>query len=166
VRLFVSLRPSRQALAHLEAALAGRRTSRPDQWHVTLAFLGEVGSPEPLYDGLRVAAAGSRPFDLHLAGSGVFSGARVVWAGLGGQVDELSELAVSVQRSCRDAGVALEQRRFRPHLTIGKAGRIDPALLAGYVGPTWRVKEVELVRSVLGKTATHTVLERFPVGGS
>jgi 2'-5' RNA ligase len=55
----------------------------------------------------------------------------------------------------------LQQRRFRPHLTVGKTGRIDAALLGGYAGPAQRVHDIELVHSVLGRTVTHTVLERF-----
>ena len=161
VRVFVSLRPSRQAVAHLAAALSTRRTSNPDQWHITLAFLGEVPTPEALYDGLRAVAARTPPFDVHLAGSGVFAGARVVWTGVGGDLDGLAALASDVQQACRNAGITLEARRFRPHLTVGRTGRIDPAELSGYAGPSWRVREVELVHSVLGQTATHTVLDRF-----
>lgn len=165
MRLFVSLRPSRQAIAHLEAALAGRGTSRVDQWHVTLAFLGEVGEPVVLYDGLRAAAAAASPPELQLAGGGAFRGARVVWAGIGGDTDGLDALASAVQSACRTAGIVLEQRRFRPHLTVGKTGRIDPDVLTDYSGPTWRAHEVELVHSVLGRKVTHTVLERFPLAG-
>jgi 2'-5' RNA ligase len=163
VRLFVSLRPSRQAVAHLTAALSGRRSSPPDQWHVTLAFLGEVAHPEVLYDGLRAAAGTTPPFELHLAGGGAFTGPRAVWTGLAGDLDGLGALASEVHQACRDAGVSLAQRRFRPHLTVGKTGRIDPALLNSYTGPPWRVHDVELVHSVLGKQVTHTVLERFPL---
>jgi 2'-5' RNA ligase len=163
VRLFVSLRPSRQAVAHLAAALSSRRTSKPDQWHITLAFLGEVGHPEGLYDGLRDAAARTPPFELRLAGSGSFTGPRVVWVGVAGDLDGLGALASEVQHACRAAGVLLEPRRFRPHLTVGKTGRLDPALLGQYDGPPWQVREIELVHSVLGKSVTHTVLERFPL---
>lgn len=161
VRLFVSVRPSRQAIAHLAAALSTRHTSPPEQWHITLAFLGEVSQPESLYDGMRAAAARTPPFELRLAGSGSFSGARGVWVGVGGDVDGLGALAAQVRRACRSAGVPLERRRFRPHLTVGKTGRVDPAALRQYDGPPWRVHDVELVHSVLGRTAVHTVLERF-----
>jgi 2'-5' RNA ligase len=163
VRLFVSLRPSVEAVAHLRAALAGRRTSPPDQWHVTLAFLGDVLDPVLLYDGLGAAAARTPPFELHLAGGGAFTGARASWAGLAGDLHALGALAADVQHAGRNAGIALEPRRFRPHVTVGNAGRVDPATLTGYAGPSWRVREIELVRSVLGKTATHSVLERFPL---
>jgi 2'-5' RNA ligase len=163
VRLFVSLRPSPQAVAHLAAALAGRRTSPPEQWHVTLAFLGEVSSPEILYDGLRAAAYRTPPFEPHLADGGSFKAARVVWAGLGGDLDGLAALASEVQQVCRDAGIALERRRFLPHLTVGKTGRVDPSLLSDYRGPPWVMREIQLVHSVLGRTVTHTVVERFPL---
>lgn len=166
VRVFVSLRPSRQAVSDLAAALAGPRTSPPDQWHITLAFLGEVSRADVLYDGLRAAAARTQPFELHLAGGGVFRRARVVWAGVDGELGALSRLAADVQEVCRDAGVRLERRALRPHLTVGRAGRVDPALLSGYGGPSWRVHDVELVQSVLGTTAIHTVLERFALAGS
>ena len=163
MRLFVSLRPSRQALAHLGAAVAGRRTSDPEQWHITLAFLGEVAAPDTLYAGLGAAAARTAPFALHLAGSGEFARAGVVWVGVAGDVDGLAALAADVQQACRDAGLGLPQRPFRPHLTIGKSGRIERRLLSGYTGPAWTVHDIELVQSVLGRQARHTVHERFPL---
>ena len=150
-------------VAHLAAALSGRRTSKPEQWHITLAFLGDVSSPRTLYDGLRTAAARTPPFELFLAGGGAFAGPRAVWAGVGGDLDGLGALASEVQQACRAAGIPLERRKYRPHVTVGKAGRIDPALLAGYAGPSWRVSEIELVHSVLGTTVTHSVLASFPL---
>jgi 2'-5' RNA ligase len=163
VRAFVSLRPPAPAVAHLAETLSGLRTSPPEQWHITLAFLGEVSSPQVLYDGLRAVAVDTQPFELHLAGGGSFARSRVVWTGVDGDLDGLLSLATRVQEACRDAGLELERRPFRPHLTVGRTGRIDRAVLRHYRGPSWRVREVELVQSVLGRTATHTVLERFPV---
>jgi 2'-5' RNA ligase len=161
MRLFVAVRPPPPAIAHLAAAVSASQPSRADHWHITSAFLGDVQPTEGLYDGLRDAAARRSPFELHLTGGGTFSGARVVWAGVGGDLEQLIGLASDVQDACRNAGVALERRRYRPHLTVGRAGRVDPEVLRGYLGPTWPVQEIELVRSVLGKTAAHTVVERF-----
>ena len=160
MRLFVSVRPSPTAVAHLQAALRGARTSNPEQWHVTLAFLGDVPAAEPLYDGLRAVAALHDPFPLQLSGSGAF-GRRATWAGVAGDVASLRSLAAHVEDACRDAGVQLEPRAYRPHLTVG---RVDPQVLASYEGPVWQVAEVELVRSVLGQRAVHTVLATFPLG--
>lgn len=57
--------------------------------------------------------------------------------------------------------MALEARRYRPHLTVGRRGPPDPAQLASYTGPDWTAGGVELVRSTLGRTVLHDVLERF-----
>jgi 2'-5' RNA ligase len=159
VRLFVQVRPSVQAVTHLREHLASARTSNPDQWHVTLAFLGDVPEAQPLYDGLAALAAAHEPFSLRLAGGGRF-GRRATWAGIGGDVVHLHALAEHVQDACRAAGVPLEPRPYRPHLTVG---RVDPRALSSYEGPAWRVRQVELVRSVLGQRALHTVLHAVPL---
>mgnify|MGYP003296225502 CR=1 FL=1 len=53
-----------------------------------------------------------------------------------------------------------ESRPYRPHLTVG---RVDPHVLASYEGPPWRVAQIELVHSVLGRPVVHTVLQAFPL---
>jgi 2'-5' RNA ligase len=159
VRLFVQVRPSQQAVTHLLEHLASARTSNPAQWHVTLAFLGDVPAAEPLYDGLAAVAAAHEPFSLRLAGGGRF-GRRATWAGIGGDAARLHALAEHVQDACRAAGVALDDRPYRPHLTVG---RVDPRALSSYEGPSWQVSRIELVHSVLGERAVHTVLRAFPL---
>jgi 2'-5' RNA ligase len=161
VRLFVSLRPPPEAVAHLRAELP-QWPSPPERWHLTLAFLGDVAHPQPVDDALATALEGAPAPELELASSGTFGG-RTVWVGIHGDLDGLHELARRVSSAVRGAGVPLERRRFRPHLTVGRAGRPDPARLSGYRGPAWTAREVELVRSELGRTATHTVLGRYPL---
>lgn len=160
MRLFASVRPSPAVVAHLSAHLGRIRTAPPEQWHVTLAFLGDVDDDAAVQEQLEVAADLHAPFSLRLAGSGTF-GSRTTWAGVAGDVDALRSLAGDVQDACRAAGVELERRAYRPHLTVG---RIDPRLLSAYESPSWRVEEVELVQSVLGKRAVHTVRRVFPLG--
>ncbi|MCA1712013.1 MAG: RNA 2',3'-cyclic phosphodiesterase [Actinobacteria bacterium] len=154
MRLFVQVRPSPGAVAHLQAHLGRVRTSNPDQWHVTLAFLGDVADAEPLHGGLQAAADLHPPFALRLAGGGTF-GPRTTWAGVAGDVEVLRSLAQHVQDAC-----GLEPRPYRPHLTVG---RVDPRLLSGYDGPEFRVDQLQLVQSVLGTRAVHTVLRAYPL---
>jgi 2'-5' RNA ligase len=161
VRLFVSLRPPPEAVTHLRAELP-QWPSAPERWHTTLAFLGDVAVPEPVDEALAAALDGAPAPQLRLAGSGTF-GSRTVWVGLDGDLDDLQELARRVSAAVRQAGVRLERRRYRPHLTVGRGGRPDPARLSGYRGPQWTAREVELVRSDLGRTASHTVLARYPL---
>jgi 2'-5' RNA ligase len=87
----------------------------------------------------------------------------VVAAGVRGDTRALSQLAHDVQSACRAAGAELEKRRWTPHLTVSRDG-VVPSSLWDYEGPGWTVTEVELVHSVLGRSATHEVLMRWPLG--
>ena len=162
MRLFASLPVPAVARAHLAAALAGVRTTDVAQWHLTLAFLGEVEAVEPLLPGLTDAARQVPPLQLRVSGGGTFPG--VLWAGLSGDLTGLHRLADAVAGACRDAGVRLDRKRFRPHVTVARrTGGVDR--LTGYEGPAWTAQEVHLVRSRLGRGAVHEVVARFPLCG-
>jgi 2'-5' RNA ligase len=155
LRLFVAVRPPAAALEHLATALGRDVDAR---WHVTLAFLGE--QPDPGAFALAKVARAHPAFPLAL--SGAVKLGKVVAVGLRGDTTALGWLAHDVQRACRDAGAALERRRYQPHLTVGR-GEVPDALWE-YEGPAWTVSAVELVKSVLGRSAQHETLERFALG--
>jgi len=163
VRTFVAVRPPAVALDHLRAVLPSW-PSAPERWHVTLAFLGEVDDPQRLLPGLAEACT-ARPLQLRLSGSGAFGRGGPVWVGVEGDRTGLASVAGAVARACRDAGVDVERRPYRPHLTVGRRGRPDPARLAAYAGPSWTASEVELVASRLGPPVEHRVLARLPLTG-
>ena len=165
MRTFVAVRPPPEAVTHLQAELA-RWPSAPERWHVTLAFLGEVDAPRRLAAPLGAVCAATDPFRLRLAGSGTFGRGGPVWVGVDGDVDRLTALAQDVANACRRAGVDVERRAYRPHLTVGRRGHPDPRALASYIGPEWRVDEVELVVSHLGRVVRHEVVDRLPLGSA
>lgn len=151
MRLFVAVGLPPQPAAHLAEALG----TKPDpRWHVTLAFLGQADAG-PVSASLRQVRAA--PFDVALAGSGTFGG-RVLWAGVGAGRAELVALAGQVAVACREAGVVLEDRPYRPHLTLRRGRDLDPAPLAAYCGPAFRVGAFSLVESRGGQ---HVEVERF-----
>ena len=164
MRTFVAVRPPPAAVDHLRAVLPSW-PSAPERWHVTLAFLGELEDPLRLVPGLSALCARRPPLELRLAGSGAFGRGGPVWVGVEGDRAGLTALAGAVAAACRDAGADVERRPYRPHVTVGRRGRPDPARLAAYAGPSWTASEVELVESRLGRPVEHRVLERFPLLG-
>lgn len=164
MRTFVAVRPPPAAVEHLRSALPSW-PSAPERWHLTLVFLGEVDDPGGLAPQLAGACARRPPLELRLAGSGAFGRDGPVWVGVEGDRTALTALAADVARVCRDAGLDVERRPYRPHLTVGRRGRPDPALLRSYAGPVWPVAEVELVASRLGPVVEHRVLDRFALRG-
>jgi 2'-5' RNA ligase len=166
MRLFVALAPPPAAIADLDAACAPLRASREDlrwtsteAWHVTLAFLGEVGEPclERLLPRLERGARRHGALCLSLHGAGAFPSpqrANVLWSGLAGDGTTLAELAATIGAAARRAGTAPPDasRGFRPHLTLARCRapvNVTQIVtqLEGYDGPSWRADEIYLIRS-------------------
>ena len=135
MRLFTAVYPSAEALAHLELALqgvggaavadpgAGLRWVPAEQRHVTLLFHGEVpdGAVPGYVDALAAAVHDLAPFELALAGSGVFGG-RTLWAGVQGAVHALRSLAATADETAGSSGLpAADRAGGRPHLTVARA---------------------------------------------
>jgi 2'-5' RNA ligase len=188
-RLFVALEPPepvRRRLGALAADLrrgAGRaadevRWVEAEKVHLTLQFLGAV--PEErvaaVEEAVRAAAAGARPLSLEVKGAGGFPNARrprVLWAGLGGDVEALAALAADLGRRLAPLGFPPEDRPFSPHLTLGRArDRRGAPGLAGALahaaqadGAPWRAGEVVLVESHLSpKGPRYEPVATFPLG--
>ena len=121
------------------------------------------------------AVAAAPAIQLRLAGGGRFGSRRrpqVAWTGLDGDIAPLVELAARLARVARALRLEVEERPFRPHLTLGRWRPGHPADgdlldgLADYRGPEWPVTEVRLVESHLGPKPTYDTLGRWPVGAS
>jgi len=135
VRAFVALDlpdDARAILAHLQERLPAGRASDPDTFHVTLAFLGEDVDDESLgmvHDGL--AALRCAPVPLKVTGLGTLGAASpAVLVAEVAPAEPLITLQARVATCARRAGLVLERRRFRPHVTLARfRSRLDaPAL--------------------------------------
>ncbi|KQS68963.1 hypothetical protein ASG41_06030 [Modestobacter sp. Leaf380] len=112
-----------------------------------------------LLSALGPVVAGAPPVTVQLTGAGRFGRRRprVLWAGVGGDVDGLSVVADRLAAAARHAGVPVDERPYAPHLTLGRwagTGEADPQLvdrLGGDHGPAWPVTEVVLWRSPPGR---------------
>lgn len=179
MRLFAGLAlPATQQdeLAEALAAgdLGGLRTVPPEQRHVTLAFYGDVPPdvvPE-LTQRLERAAGRTPPMRLRPSHLGAFpkpASARVLWAGLDGDVATLRRLAERCGAAGSRSGLAMESRPYRPHVTVARA-RKEPLDLRDVVampvdGSSWEATGFSLVHSVLGPKPVHTALATFALGG-
>ncbi len=180
MRLFVALSVPDAVRAQVRTALdpvrplAGDavRWSDPARWHLTLAFLGEVA--EARLDRLveRLGRVGDRHEapTLAVAGAGRFDG-RVLWAGVREtppDAGRLTPLATSVAAAARHTGIDVEDRRYRPHLTLGRAStstdlRPLVAALGALRTEDWTADDVLLVRSRVGPVPEHTVVAALPL---
>jgi 2'-5' RNA ligase len=104
---------------------------RPEQMHLTLAFLGEVenGRGVSVVEAMR-ADLDALAFAIVFAGLGVFpphGAPRVLWLGVRAGHDA----AIVVQRQVADrlaqAGIAFERRAYHPHLTLARWRTAAPA---------------------------------------
>ncbi|MEV1026862.1 RNA 2',3'-cyclic phosphodiesterase [Streptomyces sp. NPDC050264] len=161
---FIALAPpddAKNELAHaLGPAYAGYpdlRWNRIEDWHITLAFLGElpVQAVDLLRSPLADLAAARPSLELALLGGGHFD-ERVLWSGIEGDLDQLHELAEAVRARVRDCDVAFAERPLRPHLTLARARRYDnasvtaaAACLDGFSGRPWQTERLHLVGSTV-----------------
>ena len=125
MRLFIAVSlspPVREALLAAQREL--RRQGRgafpsPENLHLTLAFLGETDRPAQAEAALN--AVSGRPFSLAVGGPPGHFG-DLWWAGI--QADKaLEDLALSLQADLRARGFAVEDRPFRPHITLVRRWR-------------------------------------------
>lgn len=116
--------------------------------------------------------AAAPPMTLRLAGAGRFGSRRrpqVAWAGLDGDVESLLDLAGQLADVARKLRLAVEDRPFRPHLTLGRWRPGQPAdgdlpeRLADYRGADWPVTAVLLLESRLGPQPTYETVASWPV---
>lgn len=151
----------RELTAELRPGLRSRLSwTRPENWHLTLKFLGEV-EPDRLPD-LKAALGGISfaPFTLRAGDPEFFPDARrprVFWLGLAAGAAEAASLARSVDAALTPLGFEPEARPFSAHLTICRVkepGPDDWAALAERAKkrpfPDARADRFVLWQSVLG----------------
>ncbi len=133
------------------------RWVRPDAMHLTLAFLGErePGFIEAVKQALATTSPGLVRFEARLAGLGAFPNpkrARVLWVGMAAGRDECSRIQRAVVSALVPIGFVPEDRKFSPHLTLGRLRTPDDvSAIAGveFQSETFPVDRVVLFQSEL-----------------
>jgi 2'-5' RNA ligase len=135
-RIFIGLKvdPGEIMMEMISSFKTGLATEQikwtdPSNIHVTLAFLGnteEVRIPQ-LRSMLKEECEGRGKFDLTLKGAGVFrnmSDPRILWTGIGSS-QELQQLNEVIMSGLMNLGFDIEDRPYKPHLTLGRIKRIS-----------------------------------------
>lgn len=133
MRLFIALNFNKEILDSLwnireslkSYSLQGNFTRR-ENFHLTLVFLGEI-APSRIDSIKKVMKDISvERFTLSISGLGCFkrNGGDIYWLGVE-KSNTLTELHNGLYRGLREAGFIIEQRDFRPHLTLGREIRLN-----------------------------------------
>lgn len=136
-RLFVAIDlPDgiKNSLADIRSDLPGARWVAAEQLHLTLRFIGEVD--DLLFAQIQdvLANVTGSPFHMTLTGIGHFppgKHARVLWVGMETNED-LLELQRDVELALINAGIAPEERRFSPHITIARMKDIHETRIVAF----------------------------------
>lgn len=161
MRLFVAVSPPADVVELIGALprpdLPSLRWTTPDQWHVTLRFLGEVEAPTVVADVLREVPSTLRAlgvFDVEAtlgAATAWFRGRRILHVPVGGL--EVLARAVAAATEAWGEGPDPAAPTFAGHLTLARVrrGETGPANLAGTpISAEWTVQEIALMSSTLG----------------
>lgn len=170
---------AQQLVARLQGSGAKATWVKPEAMHLTLKFLGEVDLTEvpAVCEAITSAVAELPPFEFEVQGAGAFPTAarpRTVWLGVRHGQAELISLHDAVELALARLGFRQENRRFRPHLTLGRV-RGDRGLRelgevieqhAEFVGGIASVEEVVVFSSELEREGPiHEPLAVAPLNG-
>ena len=175
MRLFAAISPPDEARDRLEGLQSGLPAERRVPWenfHITLAFFGDVDGAQAKDLDAALGALRFAPFEAKLAGVDVFGGdrPRLIYAGVEASTP-LTALQSSVVNAARAAGIALEAKRYVPHVTLARlwGKRADERLLnwltgaAAFAAPPFAVESFNLYSSTLGSGApVYQALKTYP----
>lgn len=188
LRVFIAVelpREIKESAARPAARLRGEfpraRASweRPEKIHITLKFIGDVAAArvENLARAAARAASQSRPFEIAVAGAGVFPPkglARVLWLGVEDAGGGLALLWRRLEDECAAEGFGRERRALHPHVTVARLRTPEGARelaerhrRAAFPPESFTVAEIVVVRSELAPGGSlHTPLSRHKLGGN
>lgn len=165
-RLFIALSLPEvvaDALTQLQSGLRGARWLPAENFHLTLAFVGEVDRHGLDEVGSSLAGIDAPAFHLRLKGCGFFGDKkpRAIWVGAESN-PALAHLQSKIDIALKRAGLVHEKRKFTPHVTLGYLNGAPQDAVAAHcaahglfsAGP-FPIGEFHLFESHLGSEAAH-----------
>jgi 2'-5' RNA ligase len=172
---------ARALVERLQSTLPKASWTKPESWHLTLKFLGDVPRSALETFGEKIASACAEAVAGEIIGGGpvVFppqGEARVLGVGFTSNetLDSVTRVAVAADRAAETLGVAREKREFRPHVTLARLRDRWPAeavasfreTAAAWTFPSWQARSCVLYESRLDPAgAVHTPLAEWSFTG-
>ena len=163
-RLFFALWPDDTARRHLAAAVrdlvpqGAGRPQRPDQWHVTLEFLGDV--PESrlpaVLDAGAAASGGASACEVVFDRLEHWTRPQVLCLEAEATPEPLAALVRSLRAELQLRGFTPEARPFRAHVTLARR-IVQPPPPAAVEALRWPVRELSLVQSLTDRSGSRYV---------
>ena len=171
LRLFVALALPEELIDQLSAiamGVPGARWIRPENYHLTLRFIGEVQNWQAEEVDEALAGIRARTFPLSLHGLGTFEKQGRIQSVhvCAERNDALSHLQNKVENAMQRVGLQPERKRFTPHVTLARTDAVAPPKLIEYVqrhnlfrAEPVMVESFVLFSSLLGKECATYVPE-------
>lgn len=172
IRLFVAIGfpdEVRRSLASLCAGVPGARWANPEQFHLTLRFIGEVDGRTAHTVAEELGSITMPNFEISLFGVGTFGDKRKthsLWAGVRPN-PALNRLQEKVDNAVLRAGLPQDRRKFAPHVTLARLNNAPVDRLGAflshhalYTAPTFLCDRFVLYSSFLSSSGAIYTPER------
>jgi len=175
-RLFIALdmpAETKQRIATISCGIPGARWIDPSQLHLTLRFIGNVDGGQFQEIGDALDELRLPPIDLTLEGLGFFKRGKQLtslWIRVQESKD-LGRLRHRIDRCLVDLELAIENRKFSPHVTLARLKQAHPDRSrrflsdhALFTSPTVTIDMFHLFSSTLtAKGAIYTIERSYPL---
>lgn len=182
IRLFIAIdtpagvkEAMRATCDRLRESGADIRWEDPRKLHLTLKFLGETDETmlAAIGDAVSRLAAQTPPLAVRYRGLGCFpprQDPRVIWVGMEESSGALADLQERLEREMETLGFRREERRFHPHITIGRVrsqrnvrGLLRVLESSTFESPAVALDALHVVRSDLRPAGSvYTILQSYP----
>jgi len=184
IRAFLAIEPPAEILKaagilqeKLKKEITGKISwTRPQGNHLTLKFFGDIDENDKknICAAVEKRVALTTPLSIKIEGTGCFPNSkkpRVLWLGAsGGDIEKIAALQARLEEDFEKIGFQRENRKFRPHLTLGRVKNPDEVMGVGeainkysdYSAGEFICKEVVLFQSKLApQGAIYSKLKTF-----
>jgi len=188
IRAFWAITPPSEIIENIIATLAPAlkktfgdklRFVPAKNMHITLKFMGDVEERtlRMMAEEMRLLAASTEPFGLRLRALGAFPSwrrTRVIWVGAESVPEPLLSLhGHSEIITAEHDGVASDDKRYHPHLTVARTRGVleikdmEAAEWRNFSSDEFTINCVELFASALTSNgAVYSLIERCPLQGA